>query len=98
MTQKWLMPYKANRRNYEDVGMLPFALEHDRGFAGDKLYRIVKQTEGGFVRILNLRSDSREQLGPYYHRRDVMKDLRRVAAELERQDNAGVYDALNHAV
>jgi hypothetical protein len=53
------------------VGCMPYALEHDRGFAGDKLYRVVKRLpDGGFVRILS--KQSAEQLGPFYKRKDAI--------------------------
>lgn len=45
---KWLLPFKRNKKNYEDVGYLPFALEHDIGFSGNKMYRPVK-VEGGHI-------------------------------------------------
>lgn len=74
-TSKWLLPFKRNRRNYEDVGFLPLGLEHDRGFGGDKLYRVVRRTQdGGFVRLLH--SASHEQEGPYYRRSDALRALK----------------------
>lgn len=81
-TQKWLVPFRRGKRNYEDVGTLPIALEHDRGFGGDKLYRVgIWKTDGTFRRILA--DGQREQAGPFYHRRDAMAFLRTVAAEYQ---------------
>jgi len=39
---KWFLPYKKNRINYEDVGAMPYLVQHDIGFNGDKLFRAVK--------------------------------------------------------
>jgi len=39
---KWFLPYKKNRINYEDIGVLPYLVQHDIGFNGDKLFRVVK--------------------------------------------------------
>lgn len=48
--QKWLLPKKRGKKNYEDVGYLPFALQHDVGFSGAKRYHPVKvSADGGFT-------------------------------------------------
>jgi len=49
--QKWILPYRRGKKNYEDVGYLPFALEHDIGFSGSKMYRPVKVGEGGQITV-----------------------------------------------
>lgn len=48
-TGKWYMPFRRNRVNYENVGKLPFLLQHDIGFSGKKIYRPVRVSEGGFT-------------------------------------------------
>lgn len=71
--EKWLLPFKRAARNYENIGCMPYALEHDRGFAGDKLYRVVRRLpDGGFVRLLVADSNG-ERLGPFYRRVDAVK-------------------------
>lgn len=39
---KWFLPYRRSRLNYEDVGVMPYLVQHDIGFNGDKLFRAVK--------------------------------------------------------
>jgi len=74
--QKWLLPYKRGKKNYEDIGCLPYVLLHDRGFGGDKLYRVVRRMpDGGFVYIL-CQDANGEQLGPFYKRRDAVAILK----------------------
>lgn len=89
--QSWLVPYKANKRNYEDIGLDGYALEHDRGFGGDKLYRVCRRVEGGFVRVLA--NHSREAAGPFYRRADALKFAREYFA----YEHPEQLDALNHA-
>jgi hypothetical protein len=85
MKSKWLVPFKRNHRNYEDVGEMPYLLEHDRGFAGDKLYRACKVLAGGqyFARVLTV-DGTNEQIGPFYHRRDALAAIRREKLRAER--------------
>lgn len=51
--QKWLLPFRRNKKNYEDIGVLPYALEHDRGFAGEKLYTLTELQKfvGGYIEL-----------------------------------------------
>lgn len=88
---KWLRPFRRNLRNFENVGCLPFALEHDRGFGGDKLYSVVLVRDDGFRRILA--DGPREQLGPFYHRRDAMAAIKRVEMEHNHPEQ---FDPMNH--
>lgn len=39
---KWFLPYRAGKLNYEDIGLMPYLIQHDIGFNGDKLFRVVK--------------------------------------------------------
>lgn len=48
---KWILPYKRGKKNYENVGYLPFALEHDIGFSGSKMYRPVKVGDNGSITV-----------------------------------------------
>ena len=82
------MPFKRGKRNYEDIGQLPYCLEHDRGFAGDKLYRVCKVLAGSdhIARVLTV-DGTREQIGPFYHRRDAIAALLR---EKSRNENEGI--------
>jgi hypothetical protein len=69
--QKWLLPFRRTKRNYENIGVLPYALEHDRGFSGDKLYKLVRRLpDGGFVHLLD---------GTYYDRARAVKALHQAA-------------------
>jgi len=72
--RRWLVPYHRDKINYEDVGYLPLALEHDVGFAGDRIYRVVEQTPQGFRRII-------DDVSPYRSRREALERLREIAAE-----------------
>ena len=52
VAQKWVLPFRRNKRNYEDIGCMPYCLEHDRGFSGAKIYKVVRRLpDGGFVYI-----------------------------------------------
>lgn len=69
--QKWVLPFKRNKKNYEDIGVLPYALQHDRGFAGEKLYKLVRKLpDGGFVHLLE---------GTYYDRARAVRALQQAA-------------------
>lgn len=60
---KWLLPYRNNSKNYEDIGCLPYALEHDRGFSGRKLYRVVKRLPDGDFLYVQCGHYDREKRG-----------------------------------
>jgi hypothetical protein len=56
--------------NYEDVGLLPYALQHDVGFSGDKLYRAVRVSDsGGFTLVGRQR----------YSRKEALADIRAIS-------------------
>lgn len=76
--QVWLVPFHRSKRNYENVGCLPYALEHDRGFSGKKLYTMVKQLpDGRFHRILTDEGMSNR----YDHRATIALIRAKFAAE-----------------
>ena len=48
-SKKWFLPYRATKVNYEDIGAFPLLLQHDRGFSGRKIYRLVRYFDGRFI-------------------------------------------------
>ena len=83
--QKWLLPYKRGKKNYEDVGYLPYALEHDTGFGGDKMYRPVKY-DNGQITVM-----SSELAGAHYDRysrKSAIDAVKYLAAGMGKQNPA----------
>lgn len=83
--QKWLLPYKRGKKNYEDVGYLPYALQHDVGFGGDKMYRPVKY-ENGQITVM-----SSELAGSHYDRysrKSAIDAVKYLAAGMGKQNPA----------
>jgi hypothetical protein len=74
--QKWLLPFKRGKKNYEDVGYLPYVLGHDIGFSGNKMYRPVKYENGAITVMSN--DLAREQYDTY-SRKSVMDAIKRLA-------------------
>ena len=74
--QKWLLPFKRGKKNYEDVGYLPYALGHDIGFSGNKMYRPVKY-ENGTITVMS--SDLAREQYDTYSRKSVMDAIKRLA-------------------
>lgn len=72
MAQKWLIPYRRYKLNYEDVGYLPLVLQHDIGFSREKTYHIVRQ--GGYGQFFIV-PDS----GVFYRRSEALARIRELA-------------------
>jgi len=49
---KWFLPYKKNQINYEDIGVLPYLVQHDIGFSGDKIFTAMKWNGPGWKEAL----------------------------------------------
>lgn len=92
--QKWILPYKRGKKNYEDVGYLPFALEHDIGFSGSKMYRPVKVGEDRSITV------GSTELGSVdfdrYSRKSAIDAIRKLAGRAE--NPRGLQDTLVHTV
>lgn len=69
---RWILPFNPAKRNYEDVGYLPYVLEHDRGFAGDKIYRIVRRLPGGEFQCVM----AEELTAKRYNRRAIIAEMK----------------------
>jgi hypothetical protein len=74
--QKWLLPKKSHKKNYEDVGYLPYALEHDIGFSGSKMYRPVKY-ENGTITVMSM--DLAREEYDRYSRKSAIDAIKRLA-------------------
>ena len=72
--QVWLLPYRKNKLNYEDIGALPFCLQHDIGFSGKKLYRVVK-TGGVVVWIVNDQTKNGSETGTSFKQALYFKEI-----------------------
>lgn len=63
--QKWFLPKRRGKKNYEDIGD-GLLLQHDIGLSGDKLYRIgywkFDPKTPGFVHLTGTTRDRKEAL------------------------------------
>ena len=75
--QKWILPHRRGRKNYENVGYLPYALEHDIGFSGSKMYRPVKVGADNQITVMSSELSSVDY--DRYSRKSVIDAIKELA-------------------